>query len=258
MAVIDRRAFVSTMTSGLASMTALAALSPKPSVPAVRAVAFDGFALFDATAVMSTAETLAPGRGSALVTAWRARHFEYQWLRTLGGQYADFQRTADDALIYVSKTLGIAMSRDDRARLVDAQAQLRPWPDAVAAVRELRSAGLRLAMLSNMTEQMLASGLQRAGIADAVELVLSTDRVRAAKPSPRAYDLGPSALGMRRDEIAFVAFAGWDVAGAAWYGYPTAWLNKSNAPGEELGVAPRVVAADLGTIVRWISTARDG
>jgi 2-haloacid dehalogenase len=41
---------------------------------------------------------------------------------------------------------------------------------------------------------------------------------------------------LRKSEILFVASTGWDAAGARWYGYPTYWVNRLNAPMEELNV----------------------
>ena len=48
------------------------------------------------------------------------------------------------------------------------------------------------------------------------------------------------AFGRPREGIPFVAFAGWDVAGAGWFGYPTFWVNR-------LGVAPDGAGRDLAT-----------
>jgi 2-haloacid dehalogenase len=252
---MHRREFLAT-ASGVVAMGAVGRRASADRSAGIAAVAFDGFAIFDATAIVPIAELVAPGKGRELVTAWRARHFEYQWLRTLGGQYADFQRTADDALAFVAKALGIELTPADRERLVLAQADLRPWSDASAAVRALRAAGLRLALLSNMTERMLTDGLRRAGLTDVFELVLSTDRVRAAKPAPEAYAIAQSGFALPRDEIAFVAFAGWDAAGASWFGYPTAWLNRANAAPEQLAATPRVTATELSPIVRWVTSNR--
>ena len=53
------------------------------------------------------------------------------------------------------------------------------------------------------------------------------------------------ALKLSREEILFVPFAGWDVAGARWFGYPTFWMNRSRAPLEYLGVKPDAVGADM-------------
>jgi 2-haloacid dehalogenase len=252
---MQRREFLST-TGTVVAMGAVDRWVGPILPTGIRAVAFDGFAIFDATAIVPTADSLVPGRWRELLTAWRSRHFEYQWLRTLGGQYADFQRTASDALAVAAKELGLALTAATRQRLVDAQADLRPWNDTIAAVRELRASGLCLALLSNMTERMLTNGLQRAGLSDSFEHVLSTDRVRAAKPAREAYAMGASAFGLRRDEIAFVAFAGWDVAGATWFGYPTAWMNRGNAAPEQLGATPRITASELAPIVRWLALNR--
>jgi 2-haloacid dehalogenase len=40
---------------------------------------------------------------------------------------------------------------------------------------------------------------------------------------------------LRRDEIVFGAFAGWDAAGAKAFGYPTFWVNLMKQPVKELG-----------------------
>jgi 2-haloacid dehalogenase len=64
------------------------------------------------------------------------------------------------------------------------------------------------------------------------------------------------ALKLTREDILFVAFAGWDVAGATWFGYPTFWVNRLNLPGEELGVAPDAMGRDLTDVVRFVKARR--
>jgi 2-haloacid dehalogenase len=253
---LPRRNFLQTL-GGLLAATAF----PTPrgrrdvAVPKIRAVAFDGYAVFDPRPVGAVAESVAPTRGRELMAAWRTRLFEYQWLRTLGGRYVDFRQTADDALTFATKSTGIALHVEERERLLDAQLTLAAWPDAANALRSLRASGLRLAFLSNMTERMLDDGARRSGIRDAFEHVLSTDHVRAAKPDPRAYRMAVDAFGIPRDQIAFVAFAGWDAAGAAWFGYPTVWTNRLSAPAEELGGAPAVTGSDLSAVASFVGAS---
>ena len=55
-----------------------------------------------------------------------------------------------------------------------------------------------------------------------------------------------------RKEILFVAFAGWDVAGAKWFGYPTFWLNRQGSPTEELGVEADASGPDLNSLVQFV------
>jgi 2-haloacid dehalogenase len=52
-----------------------------------------------------------------------------------------------------------------------------------------------------------------------------------------------------------VAFAGSDVAGARWFGYPTFWVNRLDLPAKELAVAPDGAGRDLADLVRFVSAS---
>jgi 2-haloacid dehalogenase len=249
--MIGRRDFVGALAGSLVVSSGIVKAAPVKS--RIRAVAFDGFAIFDPTPTVRFAEAMYPERGRELVSAWRTRLFEYQWLRTLGGRYADFRRTAADALVAAERSLGLQMTPAEHATLLESQLTLVPWPDAAESVSALRAAGLRLAFLSNMTAQMLEDGAERAGFRPQFERILSTDRVMAAKPDRRAYQMAIDAFRLHRDQIAFVAFAGWDAAGASWFGYPTAWVNRTVASDEVLGATPFVVARELAPVVEVVT-----
>ena len=64
------------------------------------------------------------------------------------------------------------------------------------------------------------------------------------------------AFRLPREEILFAAFAGWDAAGAKWFGYPTFWVNRLNVPAEELGVTPDAVGRDLTELVSFVKAPR--
>ena len=102
---------------------------------------------------------------------------------------------------------------------------------------------------------MLEAGIRNSGLEGVFDHVLSTDRVRAYKPDPRAYRMGLDAFGLKRDQILFAAFAGWDAAGAKSFGYPSFWVNRQNEPGEELGVRPDAQGENLNDLVAYL-TAR--
>ncbi|HEY5913219.1 MAG TPA: hypothetical protein VJA21_21720 [Verrucomicrobiae bacterium] len=65
-----------------------------------------------------------------------------------------------------------------------------------------------------------------------------------------------SAFGLKREEILFPAFAGWDAAGAKWFGFPTVWVNRMNSPAEELSVMPDVMCNDLSGLVAFAASRR--
>src|SRR4051794_24208448 len=223
------------------------------SKPAIRAVALDALTVFDPGPISVIAEELFPGKGAELSNLWRTRQFEYTWLRTLAGAYADFLSVTDDALVFAARALKLDLTGEHRRRLMDGWFRLRPWPDAPAALKELKAAGVRLAFLSNFTIAMLAASVRTSGLPDVFEPHLSTDLVRAFKPDPRAYRMAVDRLKLHRDEIAFAAFAGWDAAGAKAFGFPTFWINRMNLPAEELGSAPDATGADLHDVVRFVT-----
>jgi 2-haloacid dehalogenase len=224
--------------------------------PPFKAIAFDAFPIFDPRPVFGLAETLFPGKGAEFSNAWRTRQFEYQWLRALAGRYADFWQTTEDGLVFAANLLQLELTPDKRAQLMQAYLGLTTWPDVPSALRALQEAGIRLALLSNMTAQMLEAGIKNAGLEGVFTHVLSTDQRRTYKPDPRAYQMAIDALQLQREDMLFAAFAGWDAAGATWFGYPTFWVNRLHLPGEALGVTPDAIGRDLTDVVRFVTTSR--
>ena len=213
--------------------------------PSIRAVAFDALVIFDLAIVARRAEEEFPGKGAALTNLWRMRQFEYTWLRTAGERYRDFWDITEDALNYAGASMKLELSAAKQHALMEAYHEVQPWPDVREALTELKRHKIRMAFLTNFTADMLIKNLQSAELSSFFEDHLTTDRVRAFKPSPRAYQMALDHFGYRREEIAFAAFAPWDVAGAKWFGYPTAWINRAGAPPEELSVSPDFVAPNL-------------
>jgi 2-haloacid dehalogenase len=218
----------------------------------IRAVAFDAFALFDPRPVFQACETVAPGHGIELAAAWRSRQFEYQWLHALGNRYQDFYVTTQAALEFAARSLKIDLPADAREKLMQGFFELRAWPDVAASLRALRRSGLELALLSNATPQILGAALHNSDLDSALDAVISTDRIRTFKPDPRAYQLGVELLQRPKEQIAFVAFAGWDVAGAKWFGYPTFWNNRQSVPAEALDAAADATGATFAELLQWL------
>src|SRR5262245_36534051 len=243
---IDRRQF---LAAGAAALCARAV--PARTLSHVRAIAFDGFVVFNASRALAIAKSEFPERGAELVNVWRARQFEYQWLRIGAGRYADFAQVNADSLEFAARSLGVELPAEVRADLLDVYRALDVWPDAQPALRALKEAGLKVVLLSNMTATMLSGSIQHAGLLGLFDRVLSTDEVGSFKPAPRAYALGPSALQLTREEILFVASAGWDVAGAKWFGYPTYWVNRTASSREELGAEPDGAGRDMHDLLAF-------
>jgi 2-haloacid dehalogenase len=256
---MSRRTFVALAAASAASDLAVSSSRARAAtILQIRAIAFDGLTIFDPRPVYALAEDLFPEKGAELGNAWRARQFEYTWLRTLTGDYVDFLHVTEDALAYAAKLIKIELTAGKRNQLMQAFLSIRAWPDALPTLQSLKSSGMKLALLSNFTPAMLDAAVRNSGLQGIFEPHLSTDKVRAYKPDPRAYQMGVDAFGLKREEIAFAAFGGWDAAGAKAFGYPTFWANRMNLPPEELGFAPDATGAtlhDLASFVRRIGWA---
>lgn len=221
----------------------------------VDAIAFDGFPIFDPRSVAQKVVALVPDRGRGLAQAWSTKLFGNSWLYTAAGQYATFDDVADNALRYAAESLGLVLSASDRRMLVAAYSDLEAWPDVRPALQKLRDADIRLAFLSNLGEATLRANLARNGLDGLFDHVLSTDRVCAFKPSPKAYAMALEAFGLPKSRIGFAAFGGWDAAGAAWFGFRTAWVNRLGVPLERLGPGPTIVGSDMTAVLRLAALA---
>ena len=246
--LLTRRTLIHSATAAATGGLCLA----NPAPTRYKAVALDGFTTFDPRSIAARAEEEFPGKGAPLADLWRTRQFEYTWLRTISRTYVDFLQITGEALEYAAKSLGLALSGEKRQRLLQCFSEFTPWPDATAALKRLKSAGIRLVFLSNFTETMLNSAVESCGLQGLFEPHLSTDRVRAFKPDPSAYRMAEDAMHLRRDEIVFAAFGGWDAAGAKAFGFPTFWVNRMNQPVEQLGYPPDAIGGGLEDLARFV------
>ena len=244
-----RREFVSSLL-GIAALAA----PPRPAHAGlrIRALAIDGFVLFDPRPIGVLAERVVPGRGAALVTSWRTRQFEYTWLRAAMHRYVDFWTVTEEALAFAVEATGVALSASQRDELMAAYLSLAAYPDVRPALTTLKAHHVRLTVLTNLSPRMLEAATQSAGLGDLFERRLSTDTAHTYKPDPPAYRLAVDALGLPREEIGFVASAGWDAAGAKAYGFPTFWVNRPGQPAERLGVQPDGVGVTLFDLVAFL------
>jgi 2-haloacid dehalogenase len=250
---VSRRQFISLGVSAIAAAPLFARSLNVAPFKQFKAVAFDAFPIFDPGPVFRTVSKLFPENGSDLANQWRTSQFEYSWLRTAAGQYKDFWQITTDALRFAAKKLQVTLSPHAMDQLMGQYLQLNTWPDVIPALDQLKKSGLRLCFLSNFTEEMLAANLKHSGADNYFEAIISTHRARTYKPDHKAYELGTKTLGLKKDEILFVAFAGWDACGAKWFGYPTFWLNRLQATEEQLTVHPDGQGISFGELLNFMN-----
>lgn len=142
-----------------------------------------------------------------------------------------------------------------RPRLLLAYRMLAAYPDAAPALRALRAGGLPTAILSNGSRSMLQDAVTVAGIADLLDAVLSVDVVGVFKPAPDVYRLVVDRFGGSPSAVAFPSSNGWDVHGAASFGFQSIWVNRAGLPDDRLPGAPVQVIPDLESLPALLGLA---
>ena len=219
-----------------------------------QAVLFDAYGtLFDVYSVAQLAEQLFPGYGQDLSVLWRDKQIEYTRLVTTsnhGAHYQPFWELTRAALVYALKKLTIqSFSAAHIDQLMNQYHHLTAYPENREVLLALRAKGIATGILSNGNPAMLAMAVKSAGLADVLDHVISVDTIRKYKTHPDAYALGEAACGLPAAQIAFVSSNSWDALAATWYGYQTLWINRQNAPFEELGTQPTRVGTSLRDVL---------
>ena len=180
-------------------------------------------------------------------------------LLDLAGLDPHFERIFGDhamaALVMTAERAGVPLADDDKKAVAAQLRQLPAHPEVDGALRRLRDAGVRLAALTNSTEEVARAQLEHAGLIDTFELVLSADTVGRLKPAPEPYRMAAERLGVAVDQMRLIAAHAWDVAGAARAGCATAFVARPGKVLDPLVERPEIVGADLTEVADAILAA---
>lgn len=209
---------------------------------------FDAYGtLFDVHAAIARHRVEAGPDANRFSEIWRTKQLEYTWTTTLAGQYLDFWTLTERALDYSFARVP-SVDRALRAKLLDAYLRLNAFPDANAALAQLKKRGLRLAILSNGSPRMLTAAVNASGLGELFDSVLSVDAVRVYKPRPEVYALVTDGFGVAPQDVAFISSNRWDVMGAAAFGFHPIWVNRARMPEEYADRPPDRVVDDLAEL----------
>ena len=223
-----------------------------PPIARPRAVLFDVYGtLLDVYSVGLRAEQMFPGAGERLARAWRDKQIEYSRLVSMSNRYRPFWQLTRDALQVSAAALALPLDTAGADSLMNEYRHLSAFPENRAVLQALAERGIRAGVLSNGDPDMLDVTLRSAGLTDLINPILSVHPARRYKTDPAAYALGTAALGLPAADILFVSSNCWDAIGATWFGYTTLWINRADAPMEQLGVAPTRVGHSLRDVLEF-------
>jgi 2-haloacid dehalogenase len=190
---------------------------------------------------------------------WFTQMIQSALVATVTGAYRPFGAHAMAALEMTAERAGVTLADGDREAIADQLRHLPAHPEVAGALRRLGDAGLRLASLTNSTEEVARAQLEHAGLIDAFELVLSADTVGRLKPAREPYLMAAERLGVAVGQVRLIAAHAWDVAGAASAGCATAFVARPGKVLDPLAERPEIVGDDLAEVAEAIlAVDRDG
>ncbi|TRZ92506.1 MAG: haloacid dehalogenase type II [Rhodocyclaceae bacterium] len=214
----------------------------------IDACVFDAYGtLFDFNSAASAARDELGDDWQRLSDLWRLKQLQYTWLRGLAQQHADFWQVTGDALDFSLATL--QMERPGlRERLMQLYLRLGTYPEVPAMLRELKSSGMKLAILSNGTPGMLAAVVANSGLEDIFDAVLSVEEVGVFKPHPSVYGLAAERLKLEPSHVCFLSSNGWDAFSAKAFGFRVLWCNRFGQVPERIPAEPDGEIVDLSEL----------
>jgi 2-haloacid dehalogenase len=171
------------------------------------------------------------GAAGELAKAWFAGVLRDGFALTVHGDDPDFADLAAAGLRTTLNAVDLDRSLDDAvAHVMRGFSDLPVHPDVVPGIEALAGLGLRLVTMSNGATSVADGLLQRAGVRDRFERLMSVEVAGIWKPAPQAYAYAVSECGVEPAEAMLVAVHPWDTDGAARAGLRSAYVNRTGTP----------------------------
>lgn len=183
---------------------------------------------------------------------WFGQMIQSALVSTVIGAYSDFGAIGGAALQMTAELQGVDLSDEDRRSILGMVPRLPPHPEVEEGLKRLRDAGLRLATLTNSTQQVAENQMRNSGLGDYFEQILSADTVQRLKPAPEPYHMAAEKLGVDIGEIRLVAAHAWDIDGALRAGCAAAFVGRPGKTLDPLAERPDVVGQDLADVADQI------
>ena len=183
------------------------------------------------------------GRPDAFVTWWRRTHFENSMIDALLHKaHTPYREIGERAVAYTLERAGIAHTKDEVRWLVAQIEQLKPFPDVPEALARLKTR-YRIVVLSNGDPDMLEAAKPFHGIP--FDAVISVATANSFKPHVATYTKAAEIVGVKMEEVLFVANHAFDCIGAKAAGMHTAFIDRRKRPFGGTPYQPDIVVEDM-------------
>jgi 2-haloacid dehalogenase len=210
--------------------------------------------VFDVNETLSDMAPLAErfeqvGAPPHLAKTWFASILRDGFGLAAAGASAPFAEIASGVLRAVLAEAGVEDLDAGVEHVMSGMSTLDVHPDVPPGLAALRDAGLRLVTLTNGSVQNSEALLERAGVRQHFQQLLSVEDADVWKPARASYDYAASECGVPVSALMLVAVHPWDIDGAARAGLQTAWINRSGAPYPPYTQQPQYTVSGVDELV---------
>tara|TARA_Y100000589_G_scaffold330787_1_gene381597 strand:- start:2233 stop:2919 length:687 start_codon:yes stop_codon:yes gene_type:complete len=184
---------------------------------------------------------------------WRMKQLQYTWLRSMTDSYTDFWSITQNSLDFALETHKLQNDLVLKERLLALYWELQPYSEVSKMLKDLKKKGIKTAILSNGSPEMLNGAVRSSNLNEFIDEIISVETVKIFKPSARVYEQVENIIGCSNANVLFVSSNGWDIAGAAGFGFTTAWVNRLKDPIDRLPHKPMYIVEDLTSIPSFFS-----
>lgn len=159
----------------------------------------------------------------AVQQKWEELQFDY-----IQGPYLPYRQILKDTLALTCREYGFAFTDADAEAFSSSMETWRPFPDSVAAIKEIRKY-TKFFPLTNTDTDILEKCLKNAGIE--TDGFVTAEMAGCYKPHTAGFDLSRKILGLPVEDMMHAGFGfKYDVMPANTLGYRTVWVNRQGIP----------------------------
>ncbi len=143
------------------------------------------------------------------------------------GTFHPYREVLQSVVRRFGAELGFTPTEQETRSLPESLANWKPWPDTVAALRQLKSR-FRIAILSNIDDDLFAATRPQLGVE--LDEVITAQQAQAYKPSLKLFELALTRVNAPAHRVLHVAQSVYhDVVPAQALGLASVWVNRPSA-----------------------------
>jgi 2-haloalkanoic acid dehalogenase type II len=181
----------------------------------------------------------------ALQRHWEATQFQY-----IQQQYHPYRQILRETMPQAFEDFGLPYTEEDVESFAHSMGQWQPFPDTQASLRELQKLGIKVVLITNTDDAIIAQTQRLLGVVP--DEIVTAEQAGAYKPNHQGFHLARQRLGLEIKDIWHAGFGfKYDIVPATELGYITVWVNRQGEA-RPSHVKETFLVGDLMTLVYLI------